>query len=163
MTVCVANLDLLISRMSALREDQFDMRFLYRESDGGESFEIIDHNVCGTAACIAGECGIIAVGKVGAFWHGTHAMEWLGIDFDAALRMFTPPGYAMKGRYPLSRALRMLRHLRAEYLRTGNVVVDWDAPETAEPALQPWAPPVVIAADKALPSSLTSLLREPVP
>jgi len=163
MSLNVPNLDRLISHMEGLRPEQFNMRHLFSSPAGEDAWNgrVPELNVCGTAACIAGECAIVAGKKEGDFWDAADATYWLGVPQDAAQDMFMPDGYYHTGDYPLSRALRMLRHLRAEFLRTGTVVVDWDAPEAVEAPRKPWAPPVVIGADKPLPAELTRLVREP--
>lgn len=146
MTLNVPNLDRLISYLEALPPEKFSIQYLER-----------DLPKCGTVACIAGWCNILRNKRYEA---GNHAAEWLGVvDWKP---LFCPPLYlASPERYPLSRAIRTLKHLRAEFLRTGTVVVDWDAPKAVETQRKAWAPPVVIRADKPLPAELTRLVREP--
>lgn len=148
MTLNIQNLDRLISHLEGLPEEKFDMKHL-----------ITQENECGTVACIAGWCNVIGNAH-DEYADAITAQAWLSIS-DHGLRdsLFCPDGYYDTPEiYPLSRAIRTLKHMRAEFLRTGQVVVDWDAPEPAE-RLE-WSAPVV--AERTLPAVLTSLLGTPV-
>lgn len=148
MSLNLTNLDRLISHLEGLPEERFSMKHL-----------ITHENDCGTVACIAGWCNL--VGGVDHYWaDAITASKWLSIS-DNRLRdtLFCPDGfYDTPEIYPLSRAIRTLKHMRSEYLRTGQVVVDWDAPEPVE--RKPWAAPV--AQEKMLPAELTQLLGSPL-
>lgn len=138
MTLNVANLDRLISHLEGLPENRFNMSIF------------VETQWCGTVGCIAG-----------------HAHELFG-DFEAVFgnrdglfikNLFMPSGYSNDRQgnkaYPLPRAIRTLKHMRSEFLRTGEVVVDWDAPEPVEkPA---WAAPKAV--ERVLPEEIVSLLR----
>lgn len=154
----IPNLDRLISHLEGLPEEKFNMQALY--SENGHS-EFIENNrgrvahTCGTAACIAG--WILEIDR-SLEWQCSSAGTWLQIDRVAAIKLFTPPSYYQPERYPLSRAIRTLKHMRSEYLRTGSVVVDWDAPEPeAKPA---WTAPKAVEQTKpALPAEIVRFLR----
>jgi hypothetical protein len=158
MTLNVPNLDRLISYLEALPPEKFNIRYVFSGKNGGihlrERF-----NTCGTAACIAGWTLVLIDEQSDS---AEVAQSWLGLTIAQGEALFMPDGWILAPEsYPLSRAIRTLKHLRAEFLRTGTVVVDWDAPEAVETQRKPWAPPVVIAANKPLPAELTRLVREP--
>lgn len=142
----IPNLDRLISHLEGLPEEKFNMAYADPH-----------HHECGTACCIGGHIGII---------NGTNyarAFEFLGDDMVVPYgHLFCPPGWINESngnkQYPLSRAIRTLKHMRSEYLRTGSVVVDWDAPEPeAKPA---WTAPKAVKQTKpALPAEIVRFLR----
>lgn len=148
MTLNIPNLDRLISHLEGLPEEKFNMRHLMTHD-----------NPCGTVACIAGWCNVIA-GHNSDMADATDAQSWLGfVTYEPRDRLFCPHGYYdAPERYPLSRAIRTLKHMRSEYLRTGQVVVDWDAPEPeAKPA---WTAPKAVEQTKpALPAEIVRFLR----
>lgn len=147
MPLNIPNLDRLISYLEALPPEEFHMSY---------GAKLI--HPCGTACCIQGHAGIL---------FGEHVFLNAIYDSNADFhrKIIMPEGWgcseAARLNYPLPRALRMLRYLRAEFLRTDTVVVDWDAPETVELPRKPGSPPLVIGDDKELPSSLTRFVREP--
>lgn len=158
MTLNIPNLDRLISHLEGLPEEKFDMRNFYtRDGRMAGSFGVrgtVMHS-CRTAACIAG--WIFALDQTVGVWGG-QAYAWLGLPELPGNPLFEPPGYSEPGRYPLSRAIRTLKHMRSEYLRTGQVVVDWNAPELdAKPA---WTAPKAVEQTKpALPAEIVRFLR----
>jgi len=140
MSLNIPNLERLISHLEGLPESQFSIKHLVEYK-----------TECGTVGCIAGWCNILR----GEVWDaGPEAAQWLGLPEWKPL--FTPLGFFDHPElYPLSRAIRTLKHMRSEYLRTGQVVVDWDAPEPADkPA---WTAPR--ATERTLPEEIVSLLR----
>lgn len=139
MTLNVQNLDRLISHLEGLPEERFNMGYFMRE------------NECGTVCCIAGHIDLMEGGDI-------DNDEFLGMTMEQGSKLIMPPGYINdqhgNKKYPLSRAIRTLKHMRSEFLRTGQVVVDWDAPEPV--ARKDWAPPM--AREQQLPVELTALL-----
>lgn len=142
MTLNIPNLDRLISHLEGLPEARFNMGIIRQETE------------CGTVGCFFG-----------------HARSLFGVGLRTALEMqpqfsleslTMPPDYQNdefgNKAYPLSRAIRTLKHMRSEYLRTGLVVVDWDAPEPeAKPA---WTAPKAVEQTKpALPAEIVRFLR----
>lgn len=136
----IANLDCLISHLEGLPEERFNM-----------GYATLEGSPCGAAACIQGHAC--------ALWGGNPLEDKIGMSMSLRMDLVTPDDWKNDAeganRYPLSRAIRTLKHMRSEYLRTGEVVVDWDAPEPA--ALKEWAAPK--ASERVLPEELVSLLR----
>lgn len=151
MTLNIANLDRLISHLEGLPEEKFDMRSVFTCAHGPDD-DRETFNACGTAACIAGWALVV----MGDYFEGSkNAGKWLGLEQDDYNSLFMPLGWSTRREaYPLSRAIRTLKHMRAEFLRTGQVVVDWDAPEPA--AREAWAAPKAV--ERPLPSEITALL-----
>jgi len=146
MSLNIPNLDHLISHLEGLPEEKFNIRHLVTHDDH-----------CGTVACIAGWCNILAGDTLG---DACTAQEWLEIGVGRARDdLFCPDGYYGEPElYPLSRAIRTLKHMRSEHLRTGQVVVDWDAPEPVTKAA--WvAPRAVEQAKPALPAEIVRFLN----
>jgi hypothetical protein len=144
MTLNIPNLDRLISHLERLPEEKFNMGFVQRKTE------------CGTVACIAGYIQILN----GDY---TNPESFLDMDIRIAERLVMPPGWLDEEdlptpRYPLSRAIRTLKHMRSEYLRTGQVVVDWDAPEPVPKAT--WSAPHALEQRKpALPAEIVRFLN----
>lgn len=159
MSLNIPNLDRLISHLEGLPEEKFDMRELFDGPEFHGMFKVPHPEGCGTVACIAGHCAWVAGVAVGCAWDGNLAANWIGIDWDSECALFTPPGFLdTPSRFPLSRAIRTLKHMRSEYLRTGQVVVDWDAPEPVTKAA--WsAPRAVEQAKPALPAEIVRFLN----
>lgn len=141
MTLNVENLDRLISHLEGLPENKFSIRYL----------SVIEE--CGTVACIAGWCNFLEGNKSEGVYS---AGDWLGLGSDDYVSLFCPDQFSVSPElYPLPRAIRTLKHMRSEFMRTGEVVVDWDAPEPVEkPA---WAAPKAV--ERVLPEEIVSLLR----
>jgi hypothetical protein len=141
----LANLDRLIAHLEGVPEENFSMQHL-----------AVDRAGCGTVACIAGWCNIIRDN----YWDAApQAADWLGIEDWGPL--FCPDGYLRSPEiYPLSRAIRTLKHMRSEYLRTGEIVVDWDTPEPV--ALKPWTAPKAVELKADLPAEITRFLGSPL-
>ena len=141
----VENLDRLIGHLASLDDSEFSMAHTNRK-----------HHPCGTACCIAGHISELAKCSL------ADASDWLDWRRGDWGNFICTEGWDNETdsnkRYPLSRALRMLRHMRSEYIRTGKVVVDWDAPEQAD--RKPWSAPVVTSADKPLPAEIVRLLSD---
>ena len=152
----IENLDRLIVVIDAAPDEKFSMVGWYSRNGSvlAGTYGVGKLHQCGTAACIAG----YIVEEQGRYNGPEGAAEWLGISNDISHKLFMPPGYnSYPGGYSRRRALRTLRHMRAEYLRTGQVVVDWDAPE--QPERKPWAAPHAAEVAKPLPAELTGLLQ----
>jgi len=151
MTLNIANLDRLISHLEGLPEERFNMGHVFTNADRRHNIRR-SFNECGTAACLAGWCLVI----MGPEEKGSYkARDWLNLDRDNYHPLFMPSGWSSRPQqYPLSRAIRTLKHMRAEFLRTGQVVVDWDAPEPA--ARKDWVAPKV--SEQKLPAEITKLL-----
>lgn len=153
MTLNITNLDRLISHLEGLPEEKFDMRYIFTRN-GRIIFDNVPQHECGTAACIAGNIAWIG-NDTTEWWGGLEAAAWLGIRQDPADELFMPEGWDETPEiFPLSRAIRTLKHMRAEFLRTGQVVVDWDAPEPT--ARKDWGAPKV--SEQKLPAEITKLL-----
>jgi hypothetical protein len=144
MSLNIQNLDRLISHLEGVPEADFNMKYVHKT----------DHP-CGTACCIAGYSRILTTGR-----HSVRGFLGLWLNDDAVEGIMRPPGWQNETdrnkAYPLSRAIRTLKHMRSEYLRTGKVVVDWDAPEPVTKAA--WVAPK--AAERRLPDEIVSLLRQ---
>lgn len=158
----IPNLNKLITLMQTLRPDQFYMKWMFRNAGGRQNANargnaIVDLSDCGTAACIAGECGIAAGLTPGQTWNAGDARVWLGLTRRQADELFEPPAhYSRPDTYPLWRAIATLKRLRDRFLATGEIVVDW-GPEPTEG--QPWSLPHAIEIrDPELPEALTRLL-----
>lgn len=141
MTPNIPNLDRLISHLEGLPEERFNMGYFR------------DQHECGTVGCIAGYADLL---------FGRWEEVFGDLDSDQRRSIFLPKGYSNERHgnkaFPLSRAIRTLKHMRSEYLRTGEVVVDWDAPEPeAKPA---WTAPKAVEQTKpALPAEIVRFLR----
>lgn len=153
----IPNVSRLIAHLEVLPDDKFDMRTVFRRANGSDVYSLddIDVHACGTAGCIAGWCNVLAgVSNIST----SHARDWIGITDLHYFALFMPAGYKFGSQnYPLSRAIRTLKHMRSEFLRTGQVVVDWDAPEP-EP-LKAWVAPRAI--EQKLPAEITRFLGSP--
>jgi hypothetical protein len=158
MTLNIANLDRLISHLKGLPEERFNMRYLWT-LPSGEAGSIQDIHKCGTAACIAGWVLVIAE-DLNMEYRGCPAAHWLGINGSTRHKLFLPDDNEIAELYPLSRAIRTLKHMRSEYLRTGEVVVDWNAPESV--ALTPWTAPKAVELKADLPAEITRFLGSPL-
>jgi len=155
MTLNIANLDRLISHLEGLPEEKFDMQAFYSKNGKSSCSSEIRGKVlhsCGTAACIAG--WIFEIDRA-VLVDVVSGGDWLGLSNSHAYCLFEPPEFGRSaGSYPLSRAIRTLKHMRAEFLRTGQIVVDWDAPDPA--ARKDWAAPQAV--ERVLPAEITALL-----
>lgn len=152
----IPNVSLLIAALELLPEQRFNIRWLYSRIGYGE---VAPNSLtdCGTAACIAGWCNAISGDFDG---DAETASTWLGLSISAEFALFTPNGYYEQSQnFPLSRAIRTLKHMRSEFLRTGQVVVDWDAPEP-EP-LSEWTAPKAVELKADLPAEITRFLGSP--
>jgi hypothetical protein len=142
MTLNITNLDRLISHLEGLPEERFNMGYVTPE------------NHCGSACCIEGHGSKLFEKSI------ANALNIL--DGTQYSDLIMPKDWVLDQdgikRYPLSRAIRTLKHMRAEFLRTGQVVVDWDAPEPA--ARKDWVAPQAV--ERVLPAEITKLLGTPV-
>jgi hypothetical protein len=143
MTLNITNLNRLISHLEGLPEERFNMGFVFEE------------HPCGTVGCIIGHSYDVFADDLTEIRGPRSA---LGLDEPDYDDLTMPVGWSNDKRgdnqYPLYRAIRTLKHMRAEFLRTGQVVVDWDAPEPA--ARKDWVAPQAV--ERVLPAEITKLL-----
>lgn len=113
MTVNVKNLDKLIAALEAAPEDRFDMRnYVSQYGDGTD--EEIARDECGSAACIAGWCMWLGLGKAEKVAAFSFAKNWLGLIEYEARDLFTPNNLSS---IRLPDAIGTLKRLR----KTGEV------------------------------------------
>lgn len=159
MSLNVENLNKLIAHLEAQPPERFNIKNCFSTAHGKMSAAVLSLDDCGTAACIAGHCAVVAGLPIGSPFDSDDAEAWLGLPRLGLHDLFMPPDYWVTPRaYPLSRALRTLYILRDTYLRTGEIVVDW-GPEPGEEPAQTWsAPQAVEVVSPVLPESLTRIL-----
>lgn len=190
----VANVRLLITALENSADEHFDMSNVYSvdgcATDGESGFKRPKREDCGTAACIAGWCGWLAVKEARAqprtlvatfygqfchrsfgrdIWQGASARVWLSIKTEAAEALFMPQGWATAPHlYPRARAIDVLKDMLKTYEDTGIERVRWDAfpynnyapKPTPVAAPEPAAVEAPPAPSKPLPVELTRLTQE---